>query len=114
MSRYRGVRYREDVGFELRCDDCARNSGVTCYWPITTEYWNHHAGMGRCRACWLVLYRRRERENRAANPEARRAHDRARYRANRRVLLIKRRVYYLENRDAILAESRERYRARAA
>jgi hypothetical protein len=114
MTRYRGVRYRDDVGFELRCDVCARNSGVTCYWPLTAEYWNHQAGMGRCRACWLVLYRNRERAARAANPELRRAHDRARYRANRRVILLKRQVYYTENHDVIRAKARERYLARKA
>ena len=61
-GRYRGVRYRDDTGFELRCDDCAgRQDGNPIYWPVTLEFWNPKAGMGRCRACWWALFRKRER-----------------------------------------------------
>jgi hypothetical protein len=114
LVRYRGVRYRADTGFELRCDDCAESGGVTCYWPITLEYWNPSAGMGRCRACWLAEWRRRQRAHRASDLEARRAHDRRRYHENRRVILLKRRVHYEENRELILAKARERYQRRKA
>ena len=113
MSRYAPVRYRADVGFEMRCDDCVRrNDGNGWFWPLTTEFWNVKHGMSRCRACWLVYWRKVQAELRRNDPEARRAHDRERYRKNRRVILFKRRVHYEENRERILAKNRERYHAR--
>lgn len=56
-----GVRWREDVGFELRCDGCVLAGRGELYWPITLEFWNpdriEHGkregrGMRMCRACY--------------------------------------------------------------
>lgn len=105
-DRYRGVRWREETGFEMRCFECP--SG-TRYWPLTTEFWDVRAGMSRCRACWLVYWRRKVAAARRADPELARARGRAKYRRNRRVILIKRRVYFEENREKILARRRAKY-----
>ena len=113
MSRFAPVRWRDDTGWEFRCAECA-SQNTPCYWPLTDEFWDKRAGMGRCRACWLVYWRRKAAQARAADIDLQRARDRARYRANRRVLLIKRRAYYEANRDAILAKARARYEARRA
>lgn len=110
-TRYAGVRYRRDVGFEMRCDECP--SGAR-YWPLTVEFWNVRAGMSRCAACWLVYWRRRQAKLRQAQPAAQRARERRNYRKHRAVILIKRQVYYEENRDKILAKRRETYAARRA
>jgi hypothetical protein len=48
--RGRGVRYRPDTGFEMRCEGCAAKR-VACWWPLTTEFWNQWSGLTRCRAC---------------------------------------------------------------
>lgn len=58
-----GMRYREDVGFEARCPDCARR-GVQAYWPLTLEFWDPSRptvgggttgrSLTRCRACWRL------------------------------------------------------------
>lgn len=109
--RYRGVRYREDTGFEMRCDECPNGAR---YWPLTPEFWNIKHGMSRCAACWLVYWRRRQARVRNANPELVRARDRAKYRRNRKVIILKRRVYYAEHREAILAKGRARYAAKVA
>jgi hypothetical protein len=52
VTVHRGVRYRADVGWELRCDGCAYRRNQVCYWPLTHEFWDPDRGMGRCRACW--------------------------------------------------------------
>jgi hypothetical protein len=106
-DRYRGVRYRDDTGFEMRCDSCP-NSPL--YWPLTTEFWDTRAGFSRCRACWLVHWRHRAEALRRADPEQVRARERRNYRRNRRVILIKRREYYARNREEILVKRREYYR----
>jgi hypothetical protein len=45
------VRYRPDVGFEMRCPVCTVR-GDERYWPLTVEFWWPARGMSRCRACW--------------------------------------------------------------
>lgn len=48
-----GVRWREDVGWELRCEACAHKGRPGgSYWPLTEEFWDHRRSMVRCRACW--------------------------------------------------------------
>lgn len=42
--RTRGVRYREDTGFEMRCDECRT------YWPLALTFWNPGT-LQRCRGC---------------------------------------------------------------
>jgi hypothetical protein len=105
------VRWRE-MGWEYRCESCVAKGGATSWWPLTEEFWIKSAGMTRCRACWHEHYRRQNVARRRASPELTRAHDRARYRRNRRVLLIKRREYYDRNRDYIRAKAKERYERR--
>ena len=51
QQKERGVRWREDVGFELRCDVCAKARRTDCYWPLTLDFWNPRRGMTMCRAC---------------------------------------------------------------
>lgn len=107
------VRWR-DTGWEYRCESCVTHGGTTSWWPLTDEFWIKTAGMNRCRACWLAHYRRQAVSRRNRDIERVRARDRARYRRNRKVLLIKRRAHYEANRERINARSRERYRQRVA
>lgn len=107
------VRWRE-TGWEYRCGDCVDKGGTTAWWPLTDEFWIKSAGMNRCKVCWHDRYRREAVRRRNADIEQVRARDRARYRANRRVLLIKRRAYYEANRATINAKSRERYQRKKA
>jgi hypothetical protein len=110
-DRYRGVRYRKDTGFEMRCFECP--SG-TRYWPLTPEFWDVYHGLNRCRACWLSYWRKRAIAVRLADPELSRARSRAKYRRNRRVIAIKRRAYAAANRAKINAKRRETYAKRVA
>lgn len=81
-----GVRWREDTGFEGRCDDCKE------YWPLDEEFWTPKHGLVRCRGCHNEVRRERERgqrRRRAAflSPEAlarKRARDNERRRRERR------------------------------
>jgi hypothetical protein len=57
MTERTGVRYRQDVGWELRCESCAVLHGER-YWPLTLEFWDPRHGMSRCRACWVAYARR--------------------------------------------------------
>lgn len=107
------VRWRE-TGWEYRCESCVSRGGTTSWWPLTDEYWIKSAGMNRCKACWHDKYRRDNIAKRRADPELTRAHDRARYRANRATLLIKRREYYERRHDYIRAKAKERYERRKA
>lgn len=47
---FSGVRWREDVGWELRCEGCFLKGQGTTYWPLTFEFWEPR-NMKRCRAC---------------------------------------------------------------
>lgn len=49
VRRRTAVRWREDVGWEARCERCVVKK-VACYWPLTDEFWDK-ARMNRCRAC---------------------------------------------------------------
>ena len=60
---WRGVRYREDVGWEMRCDSCAADKGAS-YWPLDFEFWNLEKGLSRCRGCWNAYQRRNEKRRR--------------------------------------------------
>ena len=77
-------RWREDVGFEARCPDCATSGGAR-FWPITTEFWDPNRGMTRCRGCH---------DRRAA------ANLRKRYRLDAQKRLERNRRYRAANRDA--------------
>lgn len=55
------VRWREDVGWELRCPQCSSRKRA-CFWPLTDEFWDRARSMQRCRACQRDTDARRERE----------------------------------------------------
>lgn len=85
----RGVRYRPDVGFELRCDPCGKRRVTECYWPLTLEFWQPSRGMTMCRACRRRKDAQAAREKYARDPatrrrklaDARRARDRVKLRS---------------------------------
>jgi hypothetical protein len=57
VSGRRGpVRWREDVGFELRCDYCSY-SKLDRYWPLSIEFWSPNRGFSRCKSCWTEYER---------------------------------------------------------
>lgn len=60
MTYWRGVRYRSDSGWELRCESCAAAKGQR-YWPLSHEFWDTNKGLSRCRACWVEYERNRRR-----------------------------------------------------
>lgn len=61
-SRHAPVRYREDVGFELRCPSCARQREPGgSFWPLTIEFWWPERSMTMCRACHLRVEEMRRR-----------------------------------------------------
>lgn len=46
------VRWRPDVGWEKRCENCVHSAlKGGAYWPLTFEYWAPGRSMVRCRAC---------------------------------------------------------------
>ncbi len=55
-----GVHWREDTGWEGKCNDCAT------YWPLTHEFWYPRQGTARCRACVNERQRRGARRARAS------------------------------------------------
>lgn len=88
MSTHRGLRWREDTGWEMRCASCADQRRQS-FWPLTHEFWAPERGLGRCRACWnerLRLRRQRTVSELVERGEALREHKR----------LVERRRY---NRD---------------
>jgi hypothetical protein len=119
-----GVRWREETGFEGRCDYCRD------WWPLTLEFWQPRWSMARCRACinlWRRTYQnakyrddpafRYARQTAAAlsdwkarqwRPEERRERRKAYYEANRPQILARQRARYQANREAILARRRRR------
>jgi hypothetical protein len=72
VTAWRGVRYREDVGWELRCEACAFRRQEASYWPLTLEFWSPERGMGRCRACWNDRRQRQRKGIRSIDVIARR------------------------------------------
>jgi hypothetical protein len=50
----RGLRYRADTGFELKCNDCRE------WWPLDTEFYDPIHGLQACKACHLERRRNRE------------------------------------------------------
>lgn len=121
-GRHVGIRWRDDVGWELRCESCHAKRNRMCYWPLTDEFWRK-GRMTRCRSCW-----REHEKNRitAEQREARRLYARewnkrnpgynAELLATKRRLFpeeaaFRRAVYYYNNRERVLAQQRE-YKAR--
>lgn len=114
-----GVRWRDDVGWELRCLHCPRG---TVYWPLTDEFWDKKR-LTRCRACWRAHERSRlTAQQREARREYARQWRERNPGYNAELMRVKRRLfpdekkaraatYYWNNRERILAQQRE-YKAR--
>jgi hypothetical protein len=120
-----GVRFREDVGLELRCRYCKT------YWPIDREWWDFR-NFSRCKACTKKQKNALDRERYRRDPVARaksreyQKHYRAiaskakalysheRYWENVEAERKKAMVYYHANREAILEKKRARYAQRKA
>ena len=104
------IRWREDTGWEYRCDGCA-SRGMARFWPLDDdEAWDKKRGMKRCRACWRALDRRTSRERHASSEEVRRrkaAYSR-RYRADNK------RVQHLKDADRWAATKADPVRLEAA
>lgn len=130
-----GVRWREETGFEGKCDYCRS------WWPIDKEFWYVKNGLRRCKACHAEYHRLHEagrraseivrqlkntrareayRLNRHRNSEAQKAwrernkeHIRAYNKAYREVhkdrLREQRKAYYAEARPVILLKKRHAY-----
>lgn len=101
----RGVRYREDTGFEGRCEYCRS------WWPLTTSAWKVKQGLRRCEACYREYHRLKERGRSAieANRELKLANGRIAYRLNREERLAYNRRWKADNRERV-AEYNRRYR----
>lgn len=113
-----GVRYREDTGWEMRCDDCKASGRTSYYWPLLPygEFWGKCRS--RCVACErtrIATHRRRtsngDRGHNAARDFRRRAAARARrrYYLHREEILSNLRAKYAADRERILAERKRRY-----
>lgn len=63
------VRWRDDVGWELRCPRCVERK-VACFWPLTDEFWDRRR-MSRCRACEKARQRDQKRHRYQTDPVAR-------------------------------------------
>lgn len=117
------IRYREDVGWERRCEDCFRAGHGTAYWPLLPlgEFWSTRTYV-RCVACQKERRRRNDRIRHGSLPARvkgdRRARDAARsrvyYYRNRARVLARAKARYQANRERLLAERRDRYWARKA
>lgn len=61
MKRDAAVRWRDDTGWEYRCESCA-TAHRQQFWPLTREFWDPSRGMQRCRACFAEAQARAARE----------------------------------------------------
>jgi hypothetical protein len=108
-----GVRYREDTGFQGRCDYCLE------WWPLDGEFWQISKRSFRmCLAC-VRDYSRLKQAERRQDPE-RRARDREGVALQRKALMQAgimgeyRNRWYRENAERIRASRREKYAAKRA
>ena len=109
------IRYDRDSDlWLLRCESCSTSGAGTCWWPLSEEFWNPNQGMQRCRACHRAERRRLDHARNLANPEFMRARRRRYYHNSRERILAARRRRYAENRDAIRAARNAKYAARKA
>jgi hypothetical protein len=100
------VRWRVEVGWEMRCRDCQAKRQAA-YWPLLPvgEFWDPR-NLARCHACNRALKRQRERTS------ASRRRYIARYRQEcRGAIAIKGAAYYAANRERLNAYNRA-YRAK--
>lgn len=108
-----GVRWREDTGFEGRCDYCRE------YWPLTLDFWKvSKQSMRICRAC-LNEYHRLAQARRRQDP-VKRAKDRQGVHEMREtlrehgLLAEARHRWYLNHRERLCADRRVKYAAKRA
>lgn len=109
-----GVRWRDDTGFQGRCDYCLE------WWPLTSDFWItvERAGFRMCRGC-RTDYARLKMAERRLDPE-KRAKDRAVVMEMREALAKHgllgeyRARWYAKNADKIRAQRRARYAAKRA
>jgi hypothetical protein len=117
-----GVRYREDIGFEGRCDYCRE------WWPLEDDFWRLGRSFRKCRACHnddQRVYDQKKRATIYRSPEAiarRRAADNERKRRERldpvkgEALRARQREaqrrFYGRNRLRVLAHHRATYAER--
>lgn len=107
-----GIRWSDDVGWELRCNDCVRKPRTAHYWPLTEDFWDPKKGMQRCIACHKEQRNARERRRYWTDPEYRQRiiDEGKRQRAkDPKNAALRRRIDYLENIDHYRARARERY-----
>lgn len=102
-----GVRFRDDTGFEGRCEYCRS------WWPIDREFWYPKHGLRRCKACWAMYHREHEAGRRKDDivAEMKRQRSRERYHMNKVRHLAKTAEWKRANREHVAAYNRE-YRAR--
>lgn len=98
-----GIRWRDDTGWEFRCNDCAKSAQTTAYWPLYPPnlFWDRHKGMVRCKACWRIHERRRMAELYRTRPQHERRRD-------------WQRAYYHRNIETVRAKKRAQYARRKA
>ncbi len=105
-----GVRWREDTGFEGRCDYCRE------YWPLTLEFWQvSKVSMRSCKACIREYYRVAQ-ARRREDPEKREADRRgvAEMKATLRkygLMSEYQHRWYMNNREKLCADRRAKYKA---
>lgn len=64
------VRFRDDVGLELRCTTCPKGMN---WWPLTEEFWRFKQSFKRCRACIRIDKNRRQNIKYRTDPTVRKA-----------------------------------------
>lgn len=106
-----GVRWREDTGFEGKCEVCRE------YLPLTPEFWVLDHGLRRCASCWALYKRLKQRGYAVRNKDVILAAQRERY----RMMPVEQKARHNEATRAWKAANRERireynaaYRARKA
>lgn len=99
-SRTRGVRYREDTGFEMFCEDCKKKGHGQQFWPLTKEFWDVTHGLARCKACWAQKKRDDERTRKRAAPDYIKKRNHAYWLANKDVINLKRNDRRAKAREA--------------
>lgn len=107
-ARTSGLRWREDVGIERRCDYCPK---AMQWWPLTREFWDFASTFVRCRACRDASKRRSSRE-RYKNPKVRLLaleHAKQYGASAAEVKAIKQRARYWADPERYRAAARERY-----
>jgi hypothetical protein len=106
------VRWRADLGFGMRCADCATNHRA-CYWPLTEEFWDTRHGLSRCRACWRDRMTAQKRAQYRRDPEKFVERSRVNRASSRDVQRIKRQEEWrrIKADPVLLAQKRARARA---